>query len=132
MADQSAYEGRQDHIRQWSTPPIETFENIYPDRDFEICMSIPEFTCVCPKTGLPDFAELQLTYVPGRVCIELKSFKEYLLVYRDQGIFHENVVNKVLDDIVAAVKPRRARLVGIFNARGGIQTSVSREYRSDN
>ena len=130
MAEQSSYEGRQDHIRKWETPTIETFENIYSDRDFEIRMSIPEFTCVCPKTGLPDFAELTLLYVPDKLCIELKSLKEYLLAYRSQGIFHENVVNKVLDDIVAAAKPRRARLEGAFNARGGIQTTVVREYSS--
>ena len=131
MAEQSSYEGRQDHVRKWSTPPIETFDNVYPDREFEVCMSIPEFTCVCPKTGLPDFAELQLTYIPTKACIELKSFKEYLLAYRDQGIFHENVVNRVLDDIIATVQPKWAELIGVFNARGGIQTTVSREYFSE-
>jgi len=131
MAEQSSYEGRQDQIREWETPAIETFENVYPERDFEIRMSIPEFTCVCPKTGLPDFAVLTLIYVPDKACLELKSLKEYLLAYRNQGIFHENVVNKVLDDIVSAVKPRRARLEGIFNARGGIQTTVIRDYSSE-
>ena len=126
----SSYEGRQESIRSWRTPDIETFDNIYPDRDYEICMSIPEFTCVCPKTGLPDFAALELTFAPDKKCLELKSFKEYLLAYRNRGIFHENVVNKVLDDIVAAIKPRHARLTGVFNSRGGIQTTVSREFVS--
>lgn len=126
----SSYEGRQDKIRGWKTPTIETFKNIYPDRDYEIRMETAEFTCVCPKTGLPDFAELVLIYVPDKLCIELKSFKEYLLAYRDVGIFHENAVNKILDDIIFAVKPRRARLEGRFNNRGGIQTTVSRDFSS--
>lgn len=126
----SSYEGRQETIRSWKTPVIETFDNIYPDRDYDITMSIPEFTCVCPKTGLPDFASLELTYTPNKHCLELKSFKEYLLAYRNKGIFHENVINKVLDDIVAVLGPRRARLTGIFNSRGGIQTTVSREFVS--
>lgn len=125
---ESVYEGRQDEIRSWQTPEIETFANIYTDRDYEVRMTIGEFTCVCPKTGLPDFAELRLSYVPSNLCIELKSFKEYLLAYRTQGIFHENVVNKVLDDVIRTVRPRRARLEGVFNNRGGIQTTVVREY----
>lgn len=127
---QSSYDGRQESIRSWKTPPIETFTNIYSDRDYEIEMDIPEFTCVCPKTGLPDFASFTLVYVPNKVCLELKSFKEYLLAYRNQGIFHENVVNRMVDDLVAAIKPRRLTLTGIFNPRGGIQTSVRRAYRS--
>lgn len=93
-------------------------------------METAEFTCVCPKTGLPDFATLVLTYVPDEVCIELKSFKEYLLAYREQGIFHENVVNKIVEDLVRTVKPRRLRLEGRFSSRGGIQTTVVREYKS--
>jgi 7-cyano-7-deazaguanine reductase len=125
---QSSYEGKQDSIRDWKTPNIEVFKNIYSDREYEIKMNIPEFTCICPKTGLPDFAKLELTYVPNKNCIELKSFKEYLLCFREKGIFHENVVNKVLDDIVAVVKPHRATLTGVFNSRGGIQTTVTREY----
>ncbi len=131
MADNpTSYEGRQDHIRDWQTPPIETFRNIYSDADYEITMQTEEFTCVCPKTGLPDFAHLILTYVPDQDCIELKSFKEYLLAYRNQGIFHENVVNKIVTDLVAAIKPRSLRLEGRFNNRGGIQTTVVREYVS--
>lgn len=126
----SLYEGRQDDIRTWQTPVIETFGNIYPDREYEIQMSITEFSCVCPKTGQPDFAQLHLTYVPDKVCIELKSFKEYLLAYRNKGIFHENVVNRVLDDLIRSISPRRARLEGVFNSRGGIQTTVVREYNA--
>ena len=124
----SSYEGRQDKIRDWQTPTIESFRNIYPDRDYEIRMETSEFSCVCPKTGLPDFATLILTFVPNELCIELKSFKEYLLAYRNQGIFHENVVNRVSDDIILAIKPRRLRLEGRFNNRGGIVAGVVREY----
>ena len=126
------YKGLQGEISDWKTPPIDTFENIYSEKEFEIVMSIPEFTCICPKTGLPDFATLTLTYLPGKVCIELKSFKEYLLAYRNKGIFHENVVNKVVEDIVNAIRPRRLKLEGKFNARGGIQTTVIREYSDSN
>ncbi|MGB5105209.1 MAG: preQ(1) synthase [Candidatus Zixiibacteriota bacterium] len=124
----SSYEGRQDTIREWKTPEIESFRNIYPDRDYEIRMETNEFSCVCPKTGLPDFATLVLTFVPNELCIELKSFKEYLLAYRNRGIFHENVVNHVSDDIIRAIKPRRLRVEARFNNRGGIQTTVVREY----
>ena len=127
-AHEPGYDGRQDDIRGLRLPAIETFENIYSDRDFSVTLSIPEFTCVCPKTGLPDFATLTLEYVPDRLCIELKSFKEYLVAYRTLGIFHENVVNRVLDDLVSACRPRRARLSGVFNPRGGLQTTVTREY----
>ena len=124
------YEGRQEKVRGLKLPAIETFKNVYADRDFEVTMTTPEFTCVCPKTGLPDFAVLTLTYVPDARCLELKSFKEYLLAYRDVGIFHENVVNRVLDDVVSTCKPRRATLTGVFNARGGIQTTVTRHFAS--
>ncbi|HEX2896945.1 MAG TPA: preQ(1) synthase [candidate division Zixibacteria bacterium] len=126
--NKKSYQGLQGEIRDWKTPDIETFENIYSDRDFEIVMAYPEFSCICPKTGLPDLATLTLTYVPDKLCLELKSFKEYLLVYRNKGIFHENVVNKVMDDIIKAVKPRRLKLEGKFNSRGGIQTTVVRDY----
>ena len=124
------YKGLQREIRGWKTPLIDSFENVYSDKEFEIVMSIPEFTCICPRTGLPDFATLTLVYVPNKVCLELKSLKEYLLAYRNKGIFHENVVNKVAEDIVRAIKPRRLKLEGKFNARGGIQTTVVREFSS--
>ncbi len=125
-----SYKGLQGDIRDWKTPTIDIFENIYEDRDYEITMTTPEFSCICPKTGLPDLAVLTLSYVPDKACLELKNFKEYLLAYRNKGIFHENVVNKVVDDIVAAIKPRHIRLEGKFNSRGGIQTTVIREYSS--
>jgi 7-cyano-7-deazaguanine reductase len=129
--EQSQYEGLQSDIRTWQTPEIETFANIYSDREYEIRMTIPEFSCICPRTQLPDYAQLALVYVPDKLCLELKSFKEYLVAYRNRGIFHENVVNRVLDDIIAAALPRRARLEGIFNSRGGIQTTVVREFRRE-
>lgn len=125
---EKSYEGRQDHLRKLRLPAIETFKNIYPDREYEIAMTVQEFTCVCPKTGLPDFAVLTLVYAPDAVCLELKSFKEYLLAFRDLGIFHENVVNRVLDDVVKVCRPRGATLTGVFNSRGGIQTTVTRRY----
>lgn len=128
--EKRSYKGLQGDIRDWKTPSIDTFENIYPDHDYEIVMTYPEFSCICPKTGLPDFAILNLTYAPDKNCVELKSFKEYLIAYRNRGIFHENVVNKVVEDIVSAIKPRRLRLEGKFNARGGIQTTVVREFVS--
>jgi 7-cyano-7-deazaguanine reductase len=124
----AGYDGRQDGIRELQLPALETFANVYADREYSVSMTCPEFTCVCPKTGLPDFATLTLEYVPDRRCLELKCFKEYLLAYRDVGIFHENVVNRVLDDVVSACQPRRARLTGVFNARGGIHTTVTREF----
>jgi len=107
---------------------IETFENKHPGRDYEIEITCPEFTCVCPKTGQPDFATMRVTYVPDKLCIELKSFKLYIYSYRDVGEFHEHVTNRILDDIVAACKPRRAEVVGDFNMRGGIKTIVTATY----
>lgn len=124
----SLYESKQDHIKDLLTPPIEVFTNIYSDQNYRIDMEIPEFTAVCPKTGLPDFGTLYLSYRPNEFCLELKSLKEYVLFYRDIGIFHENVVNRVLEDIVKACKPRWARLNGDYNIRGGIKTRVSRTY----
>lgn len=126
--DPSSYEGKQEDILSLKLPAIETFANIYPDRDYTITMTIPEFTCVCPKTGLPDFATLTLEYVPDQRCLELKSFKEYLLAFRSLGIFHENVVNRIIDDVTGTCSPRKAKLTGLFNTRGGIQTTVMREY----
>ena len=125
----SAYEGLQDRIRSLTTPPIEVWKNAYPDKIYTITLEIPEFTCICPKTGLPDFATIKIEYSPDKYCIELKSFKLYTIFYRNLGIFHENVVNKMLDDFVKAAKPRGVKITGVFNPRGGITTTVSREYK---
>jgi 7-cyano-7-deazaguanine reductase len=107
-------------------PEIETWPNQYPDYEIEIAM--PEFTSVCPKTGLPDFGKIVLRYVPDRLCLELKSYKMYLLAYRDLGIFQENVVNRVLEDVVKAAKPVKATVVGDFTPRGGLGTVVTAAY----
>jgi 7-cyano-7-deazaguanine reductase len=107
---------------------IETFPNPRPGRDFEIVISCPEFTSICPKTGLPDFGEIRITYVPGDRCIELKSLKYYMIEFRNRGIFYEAVTNQILDDLVAACQPRRMTVVGDFSVRGGITTVVTASY----
>jgi 7-cyano-7-deazaguanine reductase len=109
---------------------LETFPNPKPGRDYGIRMRIPEFTCLCPKTGQPDFATLYLEYVPDRRCVELKALKLYIWSFRDEGHFHEDVTNRILDDLVTALKPRFMRLTAVFNVRGGIYTHVSAEYRA--
>jgi len=106
------------------TATLETFPNPRPDRDYEIDIRCPEFTSMCPKTGLPDFGEIRIQYTPGDTCIELKSLKYYMLEYRNQGIFYEAATNKILDDLVAVCSPRRMTVTGAFTARGGITTSV--------
>jgi len=108
---------------------LETFPNPQPDRDYTIRMRIPEFTCLCPKTGQPDFATLHLEYVPDRTCVELKALKLYIWSFRNEGAFHEAVTNRILDDLVAAVSPRRARVEGAFNVRGGITTTIVAEFK---
>jgi 7-cyano-7-deazaguanine reductase len=108
---------------------LETFPNPAPERDYRIHMEIPEFSCVCPMTGQPDFATLSLDYVADRLCVELKSLKLYVWSYRDEGAFHEAVTNRILDDLVRATKPRYMRLEAKFNVRGGIYTSVIAEHR---
>lgn len=108
---------------------LETFLNPNPERDFLIRMQIPEFTCLCPKTGQPDFATLYLDYIADRKCVELKSLKLYIWSYRDKGAFHEAVTNQILDDLVAATRPRFMRLIARFNVRGGIFTSIVAEHR---
>ena len=107
-------------------PPLETFANQFPD--YEITVEVPEFTSVCPKTGLPDFGRLTLTYAPVERVLELKSLKEYFLAYRNLGIFYENVVNRVLEDVVAACRPSRAAVRGEFNPRGGLSSIVEARY----
>ncbi|MGH9487677.1 MAG: preQ(1) synthase [Terriglobales bacterium] len=107
-------------------PALETFPNQYPG--YEIAISIPEYTSVCPKTGLPDFGTLTLTYMPRARCVELKSLKEYLLAYRNLGIFYENAVNRILEDLVAACKPVWARVEGAFTPRGGLSSTVTARW----
>jgi 7-cyano-7-deazaguanine reductase len=114
-----------------STSPskdLETFENPQPGRDYTIRIDVPEFTCLCPKTGQPDFATLVLEYVPEKLCVELKSLKLYVWSYRDEGAFHEAVTNRILDDLVEATRPRFMRLTARFNVRGGIYTTVVAEH----
>jgi 7-cyano-7-deazaguanine reductase len=111
------------------TKRLETFVNPTPKRDYRIHMEIPEFTCLCPMTGQPDFATLELEYVPDRLCVELKSLKLYVWSYRDAGAFHEAVSNRILDDLVRATRPRYMRLSARFNVRGGIGTTVVVEHR---
>lgn len=113
-----------------STPKraLETFVNPSPARDYRIHMEIPEFTCLCPRTGQPDFATLELDYVPDRRCIELKSLKLYVWSFRNEGAFHEAVTNLILDDLARAVRPRFMRLTARFNVRGGIFTTVVAEH----
>jgi len=108
---------------------LETFDNPQPQRDYTIHIRIPEFTCLCPKTGQPDFAELKLQYVPNERCVELKALKMYVWSFRDEGAFHEDVTNRILDDLVAATQPRFMRLTADFNVRGGIYTKVVAEHR---
>ncbi|MBU1026101.1 MAG: preQ(1) synthase [Candidatus Margulisbacteria bacterium] len=123
-----SYKGLQENIKQLKTPAIETWENQYSDRDYNIHLEFPEFTCVCPKTGLPDFAKIIIDYVPDKGCVELKSLKEYFIYYRNVGIFHEHLTNKILEDFVAACKPRSAKIVAEMNVRGGIKTTVETNY----
>ena len=110
---------------------LETFDNQFPERDYEINISCPEFTAVCPKTGQPDFATINISYVPDKLCIELKSLKLYMVSYRNVGEFHEHVTNKILDDIVRVCNPRKLEVVGDFNVRGGIKTVVKANYIKD-
>ncbi|HET9549426.1 MAG TPA: preQ(1) synthase [Candidatus Binatia bacterium] len=107
---------------------LETFSNPRPQRDYEINMECPEFTCVCPRTGQPDFANIRVRYVPAELCVELKSLKLYLWSYRNTGAFHEAVVNKILDDLAQAIRPKSMTVVGDFNVRGGIHTTVTATY----
>src|SRR6478672_4718068 len=108
-----------------SSSTLATFPNPRPERDYEITISCPEFTSVCPMTGLPDFGEIRIVYVPDATCVELKSLKYYMLEFRNRGIFYEAVTNQILDDLVAAIHPRRMTVVGNFSARGGISTIVT-------
>ncbi len=111
-----------------SSSTLETFPNPRPEREYEIAINCPEFTSVCPVTGLPDFGEIRITYVPGATCVELKSLKYYMIAFRNRGIFYESVTNQILDDLVAALRPRRMTVVGDFSVRGGIKTVVTAQY----
>ena len=111
-----------------SSTAIETFPNPRPERDFDIDIECPEFTSMCPKTGLPDFGTIHISYVPHDRCIELKALKYYLLEFRNKGIFYESVTNQILDDLVAVCSPRRMKVVGAFTPRGGIRTTVTAVY----
>jgi 7-cyano-7-deazaguanine reductase len=111
-----------------SSSTIETFPNPRPERDYEIAMDCPEFTSVCPKTGLPDFGTIRIIYTPDAHCVELKSLKFYLMEFRNRGIFYEHATNQILDDLVGALQPRRLTVVGDFSVRGGIKTVVTVNY----
>jgi len=130
MKKQSGYEGLQGRVRRMKTPAIEVWKNQYPDREYTVKLEVPEFTCICPKTGLPDFADITIEYSPRAYCVELKSFKMYTVFYRSVGIFHEHFVNRMLEDFVTACKPRWARLSATVNPRGGITTTVTAEYKT--
>ena len=110
---------------------LETFDNQYPGREYTIEIVCPEFTSVCPKTGQPDFGTLTITYVPGQKCVELKSLKLYLQQYRNEGIFYEHVTNRILDDLVGVVQPRKMTLSAAFTARGGITTTVTATFEAE-
>jgi 7-cyano-7-deazaguanine reductase len=117
-----------------STAPsktLETFDNPQTQRDYTIRIDVPEFTCLCPKTGQPDFATFLIEYVPDRLCVELKALKLYFWSYRDEGAFHEAVTNRILDDLAAATAPHFMRVTGSFNVRGGIYTTVVAEHRRE-
>ena len=117
-----------ERVRKAPTRALETFPNPSPKRDYDIRFEVDEFTCICPMTGQPDFATLRSQYAPDRLCVELKSLKFYLWSFRNEGAFHEAVTNRILDDLVTALKPRRARVEGDFKIRGGIHTTVVAEH----
>ena len=112
-------------------PALETFPNQFPDRDYEIEITCPEFTAVCPKTGQPDFATILITYTPNATVIELKALKLYLFSFRDRGIFYEHAINTILDDLVGSCLPRRMTVIGQFTPRGGISSKITAKYSAD-
>lgn len=129
MPKKSVYQLFQKKISPQALPELEVVDNQYADRDYVVRFEIPEFNCVCPKTGLPDFATITIEYVPARKLVELKSLKLYINGYRNLGVFHEHVANRVMDDLVAATKPKKLRLSADFNVRGGIHTVIKAGYR---
>lgn len=114
------------------TKDLEAFPNPYPERDYTIRITVPEFTCLCPKTGQPDFAQFVIEYVPEQECVELKSLKLYFWAFREEGGFHEKLTNEILQDLVTLTKPRFMRITADWNVRGGIYTTVVSEHKSDN
>ena len=126
-----SYEGLQGHIKALETPSIESWAFQFPGSQTAISVTIPEFTCMCPKTGQPDFAAILISYTPAKVCVELKSLKLYLWSYRNEGIFHEEAINRILDDLVQACEPVSMMVTGEFNLRGGIRTVVTANYPYD-
>lgn len=129
--DTSGYNDRQDDIRDIIIEPaLETIKNMYRDRDYTVDLKTPEFSSICPKTGLPDFADLSIRYVPGELLVEEKSLKLYLTGYRDLGIFQEHATNKIMDDFIKAVKPRWIKVTALWNARGGISVNVEAEWKA--
>ncbi len=125
----SMYEDLQKDIKKLQMPEIEVWGNKYPNREYTIHLTTSECSCICPKTGLPDFVTLNITYAPTKTCIELKSFKLYLCEYRNVGIFHEHLVNKILDDLLKACHPRWMKVEGVVAPRGGITTTVVAEHK---
>jgi 7-cyano-7-deazaguanine reductase len=111
-------------------PLVESFPNQFPDRDYEIEITCPEFTAVCPKTGQPDFGTIVIQYIPAASCLELKSLKLYLFAYRDRGIFYEHAINTILDDLVKSCQPRKMKVVGHFNPRGGMTSRITAVYEA--
>ena len=115
-------------MRSAPSKTLEVVPNPHPDRDYEVSMTVPEFTCLCPRTGQPDFATIRIRYVPDAYLVELKSLKLYIWSYRNEGVFHEDVTNRILNDFVAAAQPRWVEVAGDFNVRGGIKTEVRATY----
>ena len=128
MAKQSLYQKFQTPAQAVKTPELEVVKNHYPDRETLVRFEIPEFTCICPKTGQPDFACLNIEYLPAKALVELKSLKLYIVAYRNVGIFYENAVNRILEDCVAACRPKRMTVTGRFSSRGGISSVVEASY----
>jgi 7-cyano-7-deazaguanine reductase len=129
VSRQSSVKNRQKTEDRRLKTSIDVVDNAYPDREYTVNIEFPEFTCVCPRTGLPDFATLKIEYIPDKLIIELKSLKMYFVSFRNVGTFHEDVVNKILDDLAAACRPRKMTVVGEFNVRGGIKTTVSADFK---
>jgi 7-cyano-7-deazaguanine reductase len=129
MASQSDYQLHQKKFLAARLPELEIVDNHYSDREYQVRFEVPEFTCVCPKTGQPDFATVVIEFYPAKKLVELKSLKLHLQGYRNVGVFHEHVANKILDDLVKAISPRRMRVIADFNVRGGIHTVVTAGYK---